>query len=465
MKVPESTKIQLLVPRIILLKRGCRINAANNFKDKKRPLDHISTAIFIVTPCMLLLKSLLYFRCERGFVLTGGQRVSTRLCTRNGTWTGDPPACTYVDCGTPALIENGNFVMQNNVTSYFGSITTYSCNVGWKLEGFDRRSCSADGIWTPEAPVCRETLCKELTVPAKGQMNITTLRIGGQATFSCEHGYNLVGDPDLECLSSGSWSGWPPGCVEIDCKEPFKPENSKIFLVQNSTKYGSTAEYHCDPGYTREGPFKRDCEINGYWSGQDPVCYIPKRAPIIPVGSPKGRGSDDDVTSDTQENESSGVGVWIGVALGLIVVVGLLGVGIFFYRKRTQLQQKPKRDNNANGLGVMGIPNYAGSTFAGAQIGARPPPPIQMYSIEDTDDHRGPIYDTINDGDSSHSTYSRSNGSENSNPIRSTFSPPPGLQNGGSGLQNGGYSNDYDVPEGGAKPGAVGTVTINGIAV
>jgi len=171
------------------------------------------------------------------------------------------------------------------------------------------------------------------------------------------------------------------------------------------------------------------------------------------------------VTSDTQENESSGVGVWIGVALGLIVVVGLLGVGIFFYRKRTQLQQKPKRDNNANGLGVMGIPIYAGSTFAGAQIGARPPPPIQMYSIEDTDDHRGPIYDTINDGDSSHSTYSRSNGSENSNPIRSTFSPPPGLQNGGSGLQNGGYSNDYDVPEGGAKLGAVGTVTINGIAV
>jgi len=117
-----------------------------------------------------IIKSLLYFRCERGFVLTGGQRVTTRLCTRNGTWTGDPPACTYVDCGTPALIENGNFVMQNNVTSYFGSITTYSCNVGWKLEGFDRRSCSADGIWTPEAPVCRETLCKELTIPAKGQM-------------------------------------------------------------------------------------------------------------------------------------------------------------------------------------------------------------------------------------------------------------------------------------------------------
>ena len=108
--------------------------------------------------------------------------------------------------------------------------------------------------------------------------------------------------------------------------------------------------------------------------------------------------------------------------------------------------------------------------------GVRPPPPIQMYSIEDTEDHRGPIYDTINDGDSGHSTYSRSNGSNESNRPRSTFSPPPGggggAQNGGyggAGAQNGGFSNDYDVPEGGGGVGkpnsAVGTVTINGIAV
>ena len=37
------------------------------------------------------------------------------------------------------------------------------------------------------------------------------------------------------------------------------------------------------PGYTREGPFRRECEISGFWSGQDPVCYIPKKVPFTPL--------------------------------------------------------------------------------------------------------------------------------------------------------------------------------------
>ena len=58
-------------------------------------------------------------------------------------------------------------------------------------------------------------------------MNLTTLRIGGRATFSCEHGYKLLGDADISCLTSGSWSGWPPGCVEVDCGQPLTVENAR----------------------------------------------------------------------------------------------------------------------------------------------------------------------------------------------------------------------------------------------
>ena len=61
--------------------------------------------------------------------------------------------------------------------------------------------------------------------------------------FSCGHGYKLVGESEISCLSSGSWSGWPPACVEIDCGQPFSVENSRIFLVDNSTKYGAKVEH------------------------------------------------------------------------------------------------------------------------------------------------------------------------------------------------------------------------------
>lgn len=58
--------------------------------------------------------------------------------------------------------------------------------------GFERRRCDTSGKWEPEAPSCKETLCKNLTTPANGSMILTTLRIGGRASFQCDYGFNLV---------------------------------------------------------------------------------------------------------------------------------------------------------------------------------------------------------------------------------------------------------------------------------
>ena len=86
----------------------------------------------------------------------------------------------------------------------------------------------------------------------------------------------LQGDDDIECLSSGSWSSWPPTCVEIDCGRPDDVDNGRVFLVNASTVIGSTLEYHCFPGYERSGPFERTCLDDGYWSGREPSCSKPR---------------------------------------------------------------------------------------------------------------------------------------------------------------------------------------------
>ena len=272
-------------------------------------------------------------------------------------------------------------------------------------------------------------------------MNLTTLRIGGLATFSCQHGYKLVGDGDINCLSSGSWSAWPPACLEIDCGQPASVDNSRVFLVDESTKFGSVVEYLCVPGYTRSGPFQRTCELSGRWSGGEPTCSLPRIAPRLPPRTVGGNQPLEVPDRDSSDSDNGGVGVWIGVALGLISVIGIIFVGIYFYRKQQHLQTKPTRDNNANGLGVLGVPSYAMGSYGANQIGSRPPPPIQMYSIDDTpEDHRGPIYDTINDDNSSHSqsSYSASGGSDQASGPgypRSSFTPaspePPGYADGG----------------------------------
>jgi len=516
--------------------------------------------------------SILKYRCERGYILQiAGQReaprVANRRCTTAGDWTGSQPSCKYVDCGMPPLVENSAFALQNNGTT-FGAVATYQCDDHFNLEGSAKVICGSKNRWEPESPTCVETLCKSLTSPNNGSMVLTTLRIGGRATFQCDFGFGLKGDDDLECLSSGSWSSWPPSCVQIDCGQPLEVDNGRVFLTNGSTTIGSVIEYHCFPGYERDGPFERSCLIDGYWSGIEPSCQKPR--PILTILSdntvegttnvraPGTRAGDtDNRTGSAATEEASGAGLYIGIALGLIVVIGLMILGIYFYRKQKAITSKPPpapyRDRNANN----GIPGYTTSLYHtggsvgggsdgvgggvgvgplngnGPSLGQRPPPPIQMYSMDDSgggtmpgnglhpEDHRGPIYDTINDdssGKGSAGGYSRSSGRPPSDhsgyggrpsvaglppppaavanavlppvppPQQSTFSPNAAAPSAAAPFSNGhahshangGYSHDYDIPEGsdsgrshppppsnGGPPGGggAGGVTINGIAV
>ena len=58
--------------------------------------------------------------------------------------------------------------------------------------------------------------CGNLTHPANGQVDHTAGTTFGQtATFSCNTGYNLVGDSTLTCQATGNWSGSAPTCAGI----------------------------------------------------------------------------------------------------------------------------------------------------------------------------------------------------------------------------------------------------------
>ena len=55
--------------------------------------------------------------------------------------------------------------------------------------------------------------CGNLTDPANGQVNHTAGTTFGQnATYSCNTGYNLVGNSTRTCQATGSWSESEPTC-------------------------------------------------------------------------------------------------------------------------------------------------------------------------------------------------------------------------------------------------------------
>ena len=78
--------------------------------------------------------------------------------------------------------------------------------------------------------------CGTLSNPANGQVNHTAgTTLGQTATYSCNTGYNMVGNSNRTCQATGGWSGSVPACQSmLLCMYVLKVFNVHLF-VRNST--------------------------------------------------------------------------------------------------------------------------------------------------------------------------------------------------------------------------------------
>ncbi len=54
--------------------------------------------------------------------------------------------------------------------------------------------------------------CGDLDDPDYGDVDISSTTYGSEATYTCRHGYYLVGNATRVCLYSGKWGGYAPVC-------------------------------------------------------------------------------------------------------------------------------------------------------------------------------------------------------------------------------------------------------------
>ena len=112
-----------------------------------------------------------------------------------------------------------------------GGVATYTCNDSCELNGEPTRNCTYDGTWRGEEPTCERKLlsplhmyrstictyccynyclaimCPELPDIDNGMVDWSGLSPGGVATYTCDPGFILVGDPTRICRDDGTWSG------------------------------------------------------------------------------------------------------------------------------------------------------------------------------------------------------------------------------------------------------------------
>lgn len=232
--------------------------------------------------------------------------------------------------------------MATNAT-YYGAAVLYECDNTFKLDGVSRRLCLEDGTWGYETPTCKEITCAEPEINEHLLVSAGIRTVASTANYSCPKGWYLVGNQTRTCLQNGHWTGKVPACKSTDCSRPSPIENGRIIVVNESTVYGGSAEYHCVPNYNRIGPYLRKCMDDGKWSGTEPRCEL--------------------AAVESQEGGGLGTGIAIGAA---IIVILLIMIGLIVLHrnkarpvKNTENVQaaETKEDQNAAVMSYSSLEN------------------------------------------------------------------------------------------------------------
>ncbi|XP_035684197.1 P-selectin-like [Branchiostoma floridae] len=211
------------------------------------------------------------FTCDIGYSLVGNNPL---LCQADGDWSGTAPTCEIVQCSPQSPPTNGAVSGGNS----YGDLATFTCDIGYSLVGNNPLLCQADGTWSGTAPTCEIVQCSPQSPPANGAVSGGN-SYGDEATFTCDTGYNLVGDNPLLCQADGTWSGPAPTCEIVQCSPQSPPTNGG---VSGGNSYGDVATFTCDTGYNLVGDNPLLCQADGTWSGTAPTCEIVQCSPQSP---------------------------------------------------------------------------------------------------------------------------------------------------------------------------------------
>ncbi|XP_067112326.1 CUB and sushi domain-containing protein 2 [Osmerus mordax] len=212
--------------------------------------------------------SMVRFSCEPGYILTGSPE---RTCQPNSTWTGTQPECQVISCGNPGTPKNAQILVHEGLT--FSRSIAYTCRDGYYSNGLLTRHCTVNGTWTGNMPECTVINCGDPGVPANGVRVGRDFIYNNTVSYQCSPGFNMDADraSTLVCTKDRTWNGTKPLCKAIICGAPPPIPNGQV--VGGDFSWGSSISYACNQGYQLSLPTVLTCQGNGNWSGELPQCF------------------------------------------------------------------------------------------------------------------------------------------------------------------------------------------------
>ncbi|XP_031369830.1 sushi, von Willebrand factor type A, EGF and pentraxin domain-containing protein 1-like isoform X3 [Apis dorsata] len=286
----------------------------------------------------------IHYSCLIGYELRGNPR---RICNANGKWSGLPPVCIGKTCKNLLAPEHGDidYVIEEYERDdlsilQVGQQIEFKCDLGYRLIGEKFLTCLESGVWDHERPTCvtygcpipkeikngyiifensinlHETFITKLNLQSINDTFKKNYDFNDIVSYSCHPGYkfqdnhNLLNEFKLQCSENGTWIGFVPDCVPLNCPWPKNMNNGKLLfrtrnnetiellekktvstntnteisLEDNITKenrnlikqfvIGTEILIKCDIGYKLIGNRSRICTDNEEWSSTLSYCEL-----------------------------------------------------------------------------------------------------------------------------------------------------------------------------------------------
>nr|XP_039253479.1 sushi, von Willebrand factor type A, EGF and pentraxin domain-containing protein 1-like [Styela clava] len=146
-----------------------------------------------------------------------------------------------------------------------GEQCVYTCKEGFELVGEPVLNCMAknakESVWDNKLPRCKPKKClPEYNSLINGNVECTNRnRVGSTCTFTCKSGYRLEGQTKATCASSENWDNQPPRCIRITCPPPMIPPTFGRVDCSDSNNGGSVCRFTCENGYQLLGSPTSTC--------------------------------------------------------------------------------------------------------------------------------------------------------------------------------------------------------------
>ncbi|CAO2637505.1 Sele [Lemmus lemmus] len=194
------------------------------------------------------------------------------------------PNCEQVvECEALTHPANGVRKCSSNPGSFpWNTTCAFACAEGYKRVGVQSLQCISSGVWDNKKPSCKAVTCDAIPQLQHGSVSCSNSPAGEMAfksscNFTCDQSFMLEGPAQVECNVEGQWTPQIPVCKAVKCDALPQPQNGFMecaHATAGNFTFKSFCTFQCNKDFKLHGSAQLECTSQGWWTHEVPSCQV-----------------------------------------------------------------------------------------------------------------------------------------------------------------------------------------------